>query len=264
MGTGTPLRRERKFDSPDTPFQNTPDSMADNQGLPLAEAAPVVSFAKGHAMIRTLILTALVTGCLFITGPVSAEVGRHPEPNPYPLSWELKFQSELPRRIAVEVPGERLPKAYWYITYKVVNLTDRERMFLPVFEMLTDDGRVLRSDRSIPPTVFEAIKARVGNPLLQSATKVAGPLLVGEDQVKYGVAIWEEPAPRVPGFTVFVAGLSGETATPTGPDGKPILDKDGQPVVLRKSLVLKYTTRGDEFYAGEDKIERTTRVWVMR
>ena len=215
-------------------------------------------------MICTPILTALVTCSLMLARTVSAEDGRHPEPNRYPLSWELKFQSDLPRRIAVEVPGERLPKPYWYITYKVMNLTDRERMFLPVFEILTEDGRVLRSDRSIPPAAFDAIKARVGNPILQSASQIAGPLLVGEDQVKYGVAIWEEPAPRVPGFTVFVAGLSGETATPTGPDGKAILDKDGQPVVLRKSLVLQYTTRGDEFYAGEDKIERTKRVWVMR
>lgn len=215
-------------------------------------------------MIRTLICTAVVTGCLLTALPALAQEGRHPEPNPYPLSWELRFSSDVPRRIAVEVPGERLPKAYWYITYKVTNLTDRERMFLPVFEMLTDDGRVIRSDRNIPITAFEAIKARHGNPLLQSATRIAGPLLVGEDQVKYGVAIWEEPRPRVPGFTVFVAGLSGETATPTDPEGKPLLDKDGQPVVLRKSLALNYTTRGDEFYAGEDKVERLKRVWVMR
>lgn len=215
-------------------------------------------------MTRTMICTAFVTVCLLTASLVSAQDGRHPEPNPYPVSWEFKFSSDLPRRIAVEVPGERLPRAYWYITYQVTNLTDREQMFLPVFEMLTDDGRVIRSDRSIPAVVFEAIKARHGNPLLQSAARIAGPLLVGADQVKFGVAIWEEPAPRVPGFTVFVAGLSGETATPTDPEGKPLLDKNGQPIVLRKSLVLNYTTRGDEFFPGEDRIERLKRVWVMR
>ncbi|HMO27379.1 MAG TPA: hypothetical protein PKB10_14030, partial [Tepidisphaeraceae bacterium] len=166
--------------------------------------------------------------------------------------------------IAVDLPGEALPKAYWYVTYQVSNLTDRERMFLPVFELMTDAGEIQRSDRNIPRVVFDRIKARVGDSMLQPAVRIAGPLLVGPEQIKHGVAIFEEPERDVREFTIFVAGLSGETAVPTDPDGQPLTDADGKPIVLRKTLKLDYTTRGDRFFAGENTIELVRREWVMR
>src|SRR5205085_12300241 len=64
-----------------------------------------------------------------------------PKPSPYPITWELKFAHGKPVRIAVQVPGESVPKAYWYLPYTVTNLTDQERTFLPIFEMVTDEGK---------------------------------------------------------------------------------------------------------------------------
>jgi hypothetical protein len=217
-------------------------------------------------MIRKLLSLSVVASALALlpVPPAMAQDGRFPKPSLYPVSWELRFNHDTPRRISVEVPGERVPKAFWYMTYQVTNLGDRERMFLPVFELMTDDGQVRRSDRNIPPAVFEAIKARHGNPLLMPALRVAGPLLVGPEQTRYGVAIWPEPGERVPGFTIFVAGLSGETATVTGGDGKPLANEQGEPFVLRKTLQLTFTTRGDEFFAGQDRVERTDKQWIMR
>jgi len=58
-------------------------------------------------------------------------------------------------------------------------------------------------------------------------------------------------------------GLSGETSTVKGVDGKD--------VILRKTLQLTYSVNGDEAYPGEDairegegRIGRNPKAWVMR
>ena len=82
-----------------------------------------------------------------------------PKPSPYPVSWELTLTHSDPKRILVQGPGDTNPAAYWYITYHVVNNTDRDKiLFYPSFEMMLEDGRVIRSDMGISPAVFDAIK----------------------------------------------------------------------------------------------------------
>src|SRR5690242_11117649 len=103
----------------------------------------------------------------------------YPKPNPYPISWELKFDHNLPQRIVVKVPGVSAPQAYWYLTYTVTNNTGQEQTFLPFFEMLTNDGRVIRSDNKIPAVVFNAIKQREKRNLMEPWTKIGGELLLG-------------------------------------------------------------------------------------
>ena len=186
-----------------------------------------------------------------------------PKPSVYPIAWELDFKYETPKRIVVEAPGSRLPKAYWYMTYVATNNTAKEQLFLPKFEMVTKDGRVFRSDREASPSVYAAIARRERGRPLQPTLKLQGQILVGEDQAKYGVAIWEEPSPEPGNFSIFVGGLSGENVTLNGSDGKPLTDKDGNPIVLRKTRQLDFTVRGDELYAG-DPIEKTGDSWVMR
>src|SRR5437588_12379146 len=78
----------------------------------------------------------------------------YPKPSPYPISWELKFDHDMPQRIVVKAPGVAAPQAYWYLTYTVTNNTGQEQTFLPFFEMLTNDGKVIRSDNKIPAVVF--------------------------------------------------------------------------------------------------------------
>jgi hypothetical protein len=187
-----------------------------------------------------------------------------PKPSPYPITWQLKFDNDIPKRVVVEVPGRNAPVAYWYMTYTVTNNTDQERTFLPVFEMLTNDGKVTRSDNNIPKIVFDAIKKREKKPLLEPWTKVGGELLLGEDQAKDGVAIWEEPMPRMGKFTIFVSGLSGEHVEMKDEAGKVMKDKDGNPLILRKTLKLDYHIRGDEVYPGEDDVDPLPVEWVMR
>jgi hypothetical protein len=187
----------------------------------------------------------------------------YPKPSPYPISWELEFMHGSPKRVVVEVPGGA-PRAYWYMTYTVMNNTDQERVFLPVFEMLTDDGRVIRSDKNIPYRVFEVIKSREGNRFLEHFTQLGGEIRLGEDQAKEGVAIWEEPMPEMGHFSIFVGNLSGEIVIMKDASGKPLKDPDGRPIILRKTKQLNYFVRGDEVLPGEDAVNEAAEQWVMR
>jgi hypothetical protein len=192
-----------------------------------------------------------------MTGVVSPEaLADYPKPSLYPVSWELKFTHGIPKRVVVNVPGVSEPKAYWYMTYEVINSSDREQTFLPVFEMLTQDGQVVRSDNNIPGKALEVIRTRENNANLMSMAQIGGTLRIGEDQAKDGVAVWEEIPGRAGAFSIFVQGLSGESAKVKGPDGKD--------VTLRKTLQLNYLIRGDEVYPGEDQVNENPSRWVMR
>jgi hypothetical protein len=146
----------------------------------------------------------------------------------------------------------------------VTNNTDQERTFLPLFEMLTKDGQVIRSDKDIPRNVFDTIKEREKKQFLEPWTKIGGELLLGEDQAKDGVAIWEEPMPRMGKFSIFVGGLSGEHVQMKDDAGNVMKDKDGNPLILRKTLQLQYHIKGDEVYPGEDDVDPLPEEWVMR
>ncbi|MGH7177852.1 MAG: hypothetical protein ACREJC_10760 [Tepidisphaeraceae bacterium] len=206
--------------------------------------------------------TAIVAA--FAVAITAAALAEYPKPSLYPVSWELGFTHGTPRRIVVDVPGETVPQAYWYMTYTVTNKTDREQMFLPVFELLTRDGQVIRSDNKIPAKVFDVIKSRERNQFLEPFTKISGELRIGEDQARDGVAIWPELDSRMGRFSVFVSGLSGEAVVMQDDSGAVMKDKSGEPIILRKTLELKYHIRGDEVYPGEDEVNKTTQVWVMR
>lgn len=197
--------------------------------------------------------------------PTKSLAKKFPEPSVYPISWELSFKHGAPRRIIVDVPGTSTPAAYWYITYTVTNNTGAERMFYPSFELVTADGKRHRGNFAIRQEVFDAIKRRENNRLLETNEKISGQLRQGEDQAKDGVAIWKEPTSSMRNFSIFVGGLSGEHVMLKDDDDKPINDSDGQPVILRKTLELDYQLRG----AGgpsidPDQLEQKPEHWVMR
>ena len=212
-----------------------------------------------------------------LTAAPTARAGDFPEPSPYPISWELDFQHERPKRIVVTLPNQG-NRAFWYMTYSVVNKTDEDRMFLPVFELVTRDGKVHRSDKGVPLRVFEEIKRRerAKYPFLEPHYRVVGTLRVGEDQAKDGVAIWPEPMSEMGNFAIYVSGLSGETVTMKMVNGNPVKVKpeniamelkgvaDKDVVILRKTLQLNYVIFGDEVYPGMDEVNVRPEAWVMR
>lgn len=220
-------------------------------------------------MLRTgrVILMGLLV--LAMAAPLFGEP--FPEPSPYPKAWELKFQHSAPKRIVVDVKNLGEPKAYWYMTYRVTNNSGKEQTFLPEFDLVSREGKIYRSDRNLPIEVFRAIKAREHIKYLESATSVSGVIRVGEDEARDSVAVWEEPLKRMGTFTIYVAGLSGEFARLSGANGKPAADEKGEPIILRKTLQLRYHINGDDqtpgddmVQAGEDRIGRNAEKWVMR
>lgn len=210
-------------------------------------------------LVKSIGLLALFLSLAFIVETARAD---YPKPSPYPISWELEFTHALPTRIAVKVAGDDVPEPFWYMTWHAVNpithdpQKDQERPFYPVFEMLTSDGRVIRSDDALPIEAFEAVKQRTGNKFLLDANQLPTTIRLGEDEAIDGVAIWREPMQRMGRFSIFVTGLCGETATVDGPDGKPI--------ILHKTLQLNFHINGDENYPSEDQVNELPEEWIMR
>lgn len=196
----------------------------------------------------------------------------YPKPSPFPIAWELKFQHSDPKRIVVTLPGEAAPRAYWYITYSVVNEADqspaadpdrdKERIFYPVFTMRTEDGKLIEGNDGIHPAVFDAIKAAERNPYLQEPTLAGGRILLGQDQEQDSVAIWPQTRARMGSFTIFASGMWGETAVAKDSDGNPLKDANGQTIDLRKTLSLSYHVDGDETHFTP--VRKTAEEYVMR
>lgn len=208
------------------------------------------------ALVGILLSTVLVLS--------SRSLADFPKPSVYPKSWELDFENTAPKRIVVQVPGESTARAFWYMTYTVTNKTDREQLFYPDFQLLTADGKVVPSDRSVPAVVFDTIKQREKLDLLEPFTKITGEILLGDDQARDGVAIWTEPVLRMGSFSIFVGGLSGESVELKDSAGAPVKDAQGAPIILRKTLQLNFQVRGDEVYPAQDEPNRKAREWIMR
>ena len=210
---------------------------------------------------------------LFAALAVAPVARAFPKPSIYPVAWQFKFDHSLPKRIVVKAPGSNSPVAYWYMTFTITNNTDEEQRFLPVFEMVTDDGKVIRSDKEVPPAVFDAVKERERKRSLEPIEKITGRILIGEDQARDGVAIWKEPSPRMGTFHIFVSGLSGEVAYMKDGDEVDqkklqwykISDEERKKYkVLRKTLDLTYQIPGDEIRPDEDPVLLKSEEWVMR
>lgn len=225
-----------------------------------------------RSSLRKLLLCAAIgfssiVACIVPVRTVSA----YPKPSIYPISWDLKFQHSVPKRIVVTTPGTTIPVAYWYISFAVTNLTDHEQQFLPVFEMVTGDGKVIRSDKKVPSAVFDEIKKRERKSSLEPLEKISGRLLLGEDQARDGVAIWPEPSTRMGTFDIYVGGLSGESIFMK--DGEEVAVKDWTKTsdedrkklkTLYRTLHLTYQIPGDEIKPEEDIVLPKGDEWVMR
>jgi len=204
-------------------------------------------------IFRNLVLAVALVAPVAFVPLAKADL---PVPSNYPVTWQLKFEYGKPVRIIVNVPGKSTPHAYWYLPFSVTNTTSRERMYFPVFEIVTEDGRITRSDKSVPAAVVSEIRRQQGNRFLQPLLQTSGELRLGEDETKYSAAIWAESDLRMGRFSILVGDLSGENTK--------IKSAKGEEVVLRKTLQLNFHIRGDEVYPGEDEVNENASLWIMR
>lgn len=194
-----------------------------------------------------------------------------PQPSPYPVSWELDFKHGDPKRIVVDVATSSTPQAYWYVTYRITNNTDKEQQWLPTFELLTGDLKLYKADRNIPTRVFNAIKNREHNNFLEPATSITGTIRIGPAEARDGVMIWPEPPGAMGHFSIFVTGLSGEAVVLKHVDGQlqkassaDDLKDTSKLIILRKTLQLNYFIRGDASYPNEAQVVADGEHWIMR
>lgn len=179
-----------------------------------------------------------------------------PEPEIVPSAYQLEFDYQTPRPIAIRSPQGNI-EWYWYLPYTVTNNTGGDHLYIPDVTVSYDDGVILTAGADIPSSVFKAIQKKERNPLLLSPLQVVGELLQGKDFAKSSVAIWPHFGPNVKEMRIFVAGLSGETAKLTVKDKK-------EPVLLRKTRMLIYDVPGTNAHPQEQVLKRKTDTWIMR
>jgi hypothetical protein len=204
------------------------------------------------------VLALFIVAALVTASALPARAGKYPQPSIYPISWQLGFKHSAPKRLVVG------SDAYWYLTYTVTNKTGQEQMWAPTFEMVDNDGKIVKAGHGISPEAFDKIRAIEKNRFLRPANQTVGELHQGDDQAKDSVAIWKEPNPRMGTFKIYVTGLSGEVVVLKDDDGKDVKDPDGQPVLLRKTLELSYAVYGDEFYPQRHEVHEMGESWMMR
>jgi hypothetical protein len=149
--------------------------------------------------------------------------------------WELGFKPGDLRLYLDPVDGRR----YWYFTYTVTNLTERDRVFAPSIELFMDNGKILRSGRGVPSRTVEQLQKLLANPLLEDQNRIIGDLRVGKENARTGIAVW--PAENhldVTELTLFFRGLSSDYIDVKHPQ----TDAD---IRLYKTLRRVYGTPGD-------------------
>jgi hypothetical protein len=218
---------------------------------------------------------------LLALGQAPADVGTGPKPAPNPISWEFAFSFLDPQRIEVQLPGQERPEVYWYLVYTVTNTGQRTQRFFPTFQIVTEQFEVFDTDTGISPLVFDAIRERhrITHPYLVHPTKAIGALLAGADNARESVAVWRQIDLTQNSFSVYVAGLSGETQfiknpafNADEPETVPVNTPDGPRSVtvnpryftLRKTLEIRYTLPGSPDARPHAVPERAATRWMMR
>lgn len=241
-----------------------------------------------HRLIPAIVVVPF--GLFFAALPARGQ----PEPNPIPVSWELKFEPSSIQRINVTIDGEA--RTFWYMLYTVVNQTGQDVDFHPEIvrvneiesevpaekaESAPDRAPRLTVDPAIVGVrseVFQAIarRHRRTHPFLATPVSAISRLLQGRENALTSVAVFPDLDPRVSRFTIYFSGLSGEVVTRPNPMYRP--DSGGEKVnghrpgkpqpprqfVLRKTLAIPYTLPGDERTrrAADPVLGRME--WVMR
>lgn len=211
-----------------------------------------------------------------------ADAGDGPRPSPVQNTWQLQFEF-VSNPMRIEVGGQ----TYWYMLYRVTNPNPEPVHFFPFFTIVTEDLQVFTTDIGIPDGVFKQIagRHRPQFPDLVSPIRAIDDLRSGEDYARESVAIWHDAKLTGNNFTVYVAGLSGETQTirkpavkgaaaaggatdnsaaATGAASAAKSTKEREQFTLRKTLEIRYTLPGSQIGKTAGEPYRVETQWVMR
>ncbi|MAD19444.1 MAG: hypothetical protein CMJ52_04385 [Planctomycetaceae bacterium] len=164
------------------------------------------------------------------------------------LDWELGFAPGDLRLYVDPIDGRR----YWYFTYTVSNLTERDLVFAPKIELFMDSGKILRSGRGVPSRTVGQLRKLLGNPLLEDQNRIIGDLRVGKENARTGIAVWPADDLEVTELTLFFQGLSSDRKVVQHPES-------GDPVSLYRTLRREYTVPGDAEKRGSQPLPLDSR-----
>jgi hypothetical protein len=179
-----------------------------------------------------------------------------PTPALSSLSWQLDSVFDKPQRFVVTSAADNRLHVYWVVHYTVTNNTGQDLFFNPIFQLRADNGRILEPVMVIDPGLFKQLKTVTGDALIVNPMLMPGRLLQGDDNARSSVVVFTDLPDEARGFDLYVAGLSGETATQEDP-------LTNQQVVLRKTLVLNYWLPGQAINISPDP-QLVSQEWVMR
>jgi hypothetical protein len=171
--------------------------------------------------------------------------------------WVLDFAFKPLRTRTIDIENEGR-RTVLYLYYRVINRTQKPRMFVPQFFLETDEGE--RFPDKVIPEAVDVVRLReqsnlVGASLL-GAVRVMGMIPPSpEDEVDeavLGVAFWvlDEKVARSDSLKVYVRGLSDGLQVSEGTDGS----QD----VKFKTLRIDFATPGDEYDRREREIRLMT------
>jgi hypothetical protein len=148
-------------------------------------------------------------------------------------------------------------KHYWYMTYDVVNNTEKEVRFAPRIDLVVDDGRILAQGEGVPSGAVRQLKKYLKNELLEDQFEILGEVLPGKEHAKTGLVVFRADDLEPTELTVMVQGLSRETEKRAHP-------KTGEPVTLRKTVRIDYLVPGDPKPRGSTTYPIVNREWIFR
>jgi len=198
--------------------------------------------------------------------------------------WVLDVRFKPLRSIKVNVPG-RGEQVCYYLWYQVINKTAKPQIFVPNFELVTHDTRMVYRDE-ILPTVLDAIidledpsgilKIKSSNSITRDPIPASRPQAI--PRAITGIAIFTDPNEPLPRdtpqekqrkakmpklsdsnfFSIFIAGLSnGYAVTEAIGDAK-------KEIVRRKTLQLKFRRFGDGALRRDEDIRYIGHEWLYR
>jgi hypothetical protein len=177
----------------------------------------------------------------------------YPRPAGVPYRWQLEFEPGPLRLYVDDVEG----RSYWYFTYMVTNKTRQDHIWAPELTLFTDTGEIMRSGRDVPSRVTEDIMALLGNELLENQNEIIGDLFQGVENAREGLAVWPARRLDVNEMTLFVRGISGESARVANP-------VSGDMTTLYKTLQIDYLVPGNASARGSRAARVIDERWVMR
>lgn len=180
--------------------------------------------------------------------------------------WTLNVDYSAPEQVMLQLPNQKKLQRFWYIILSVTNETALDEVeFYPLCRLITDTFQVIPADKKVPITVFETIKKKHQGsyPFLESLDFKDHRVARGEDNTRDFAIIWPDFDPKTRQISLFVGGLSNETAVVEHPTLK---DEDGSPkkIFLQKTLHLKYAVAGDEKLRSAATMKEIEQSWVMR